>query len=191
MELKTIFGALSAIIGVIAFIPYIKAAITHDSQPHPFTWLIFSITQGAGAGITWQGGGKEGSILLMIGAILCLVIFLLSLKKSSRIITKSDIVILSLTLFAIVIWLFLDNALLSILIISGVDAFAYIPTFRKSYMEPLKEPISIWATFIIANSFAILALGEYNILTLTYLLTITSANIALVAFLATKRKQLG
>jgi len=189
MELKTVFGILSGIIGLIAFIPYIKESILHDSQPHPFTWLIFSITQGAGAGITWEGGGKEGSFLLLIGSILCLVIFLLSLKNSSSIITKSDIAILSIAFLAIALWLFLEAPILSILIISGIDAIGYVPTFRKSYTQPQKEPISIWASFILANCFAMLALGEYNILTLSYLLTITVANIALVTFLIIRRRQ--
>lgn len=190
MELKTLFGALSAIIGLIAYLPYIREALRHRSQPHPFTWLIFSLAQGTGAGITWQNGGPKGAILLGMGFILCFLIFLLSLRKSKKIIAKVDVLVLILALLAIVFWIFLDHPLLSVLIISGIDVFGYIPTFRKSYHEPFKEPTLVWGSFIIANSFALLALDDYNFLTLCYLISITSANLALWIFLKARRLHL-
>jgi hypothetical protein len=189
MDLKTFFALLATTIGAIAYIPYFKDVISHKTQPHPFTWLIFAITQATAAGIIWQDGGDKGSLLLVIGAVLTIIILLLSLPNSKKIITKSDMLVLAFALVAIVIWRLLENPLLAILLLSIIDASGYIPTFRKSYLNPRNETISLWAAFAVADIFAILALGNYSLITLSFLVTITSANIALVIFLMIRRKQ--
>jgi hypothetical protein len=61
----------------------------------------------------------------------------------------------------------------------AIDVIGYVPSFRKSYQEPWSETLTSWVLFSASNLFAILALKEYNLLTVTYLAATMSANIAL------------
>jgi len=72
--------------------------------------------------------------------------------------------------------------------VSVIDVIGYVPSFRKSYQEPWSETLISWILFSASNIFAILALKEYNLLTVTYLAAITSANIALFLICFFRRK---
>jgi len=190
MDTKTLFSALSVAIGVIAFIPYIKDALVSKTQPHQFTWLIFAIVQGTSAAIIWQNGGMKGSLILIVGAFLTIIVFLISLFNGKWDIAKIDIAVLAIALSAIIIWLFLDNPLLAVFVLTSIDLIGHIPTFRKSYSKPYTENISLWGAFAVADLLAILALESYTVLTLTYLTAITAMNIAVTTFLIIRRYQI-
>jgi hypothetical protein len=59
----------------------------------------------------------------------------------------------------------LDKPILSITMVTAIDVLGYIPTFRKSYIEPWSETQIIWFLFTISNILAILSLSQYNLLT--------------------------
>ena len=190
MQNKKIFSIISVILGLIAFFPYLKSVVSRKTRPHSFTWLIWGITQGTAIFGLWIGGGGVGALSLTIGTLLVWVIFFMSLKNDENNITKSDIVILIAALMAIAIWWFLNNPVLAILLVSIIDVLGFIPTFRKSYNKPYTEDTLSWGLFTITNVFAILALANYNLLTLSYIISISSAQIVLLIFLLIRRKQL-
>lgn len=177
MDYKLIIAIIAASLTVIAYIPYFRDIFAKKTRPHLFTWLIWSITQGIAAVALLYGGGKFGSISLIIGTILVLFIFLLSFKYGTKNITKSDKVVLLLSLFAIIIWRQLNNPFIAILLISTIDGAGYIPTIRKSFKDPLGETLSFWVMMAIVDLLAIIANAKYNILTITYLSVLLFANI--------------
>lgn len=59
----------------------------------------------------------------------------------------------------------------------NIDFLGYIPSFRKTFKTPWSETMSTWMLAALSNIFAIVALQEYNALTLTYIITITLANL--------------
>lgn len=187
MNIKFIFAIISVVIGIIAFMPYLINVLSRKTQPHAFTWLIWSLTQGTATAGLWYGGGGFGAISLTISTILVTLMFLLSLSHGSKDITKSDIIVLTAALSAILIWWLLENPILAIALVSIIDLLGYIPTFRKSYNQPWSETAMSWGTFTIGNIFAILALGAYNFLTLSYLISIATANSILLVFLLIRR----
>jgi|GEM_PF-6810987 hypothetical protein len=63
--------------------------------------------------------------------------------------------------------------------VSAIDVIGSIPSFRKSYQEPWSETLVAWVLFLVANILIVAALEEYNLLTVTYLVVISLANIAL------------
>jgi len=95
--------------------------------------------------------------------------------------------VLIISLLAILVWWQLDEPLLAILMVSGIDFVGYIPTFRKTYEEPRSETRIFWLGSVIVNSLALAALVEYNLLTISYLVTLWIANL-LVFLIATFRR---
>ena len=100
-----LWGVFSITLAVIAYVPYIRSIFEGKTRPHVFTWVIwmlltiiaFSIqmTQGAGAG-AWATG---------VTGVLCVVIFLASLRHGETHITRSDWLTFIAALLAIPIWL--------------------------------------------------------------------------------------
>jgi len=188
MDIKIILTIIATIIGVVAFFLYLKDTFSLKTKPHAYTWLIWAITQGTAVFGIWYGGGGWGALNLAVGTFFVIAVFFFSLKYGTKNITKSDTAILIAALSAIVVWWQLDKPLISVIMVSVIDVIGYVPSFRKSYQEPWSETLISWVLFSTSNIFAILALKEYNLLTVTYLAAITSANIALFLFCFFRRK---
>jgi len=179
MNIKIILTIIATIIGIVAFFPYIRDIVQLKTKPHAYTWLIWAITQTTAVVGILHGGGGLGSLNLMVGTLFVIFIFLFSLKYGSRNITKGDTIILVAAFCAVLFWWQLDRPILAVIMVSIIDVLGYVPSLRKSYQEPWSETLVSWMLFSLSNVFAILALSEYNLLTVTYLIAITLANLSI------------
>lgn len=176
------------LVATVAFLPYFRDIFLKKTKPHAYTWLIWTITQSTALAGLWYGKGGWGVLPLLIGTFLVFFVFLLSFKYGTRNITKGDTLVLIAALLAIVVWWQLHSPLLAVLMVSAIDVLGYLPSFRKTFKEPWTETASSWAIFSLSNIFTMFALKEYNFLTLTYLLSITSANIILLIICLMRRR---
>ncbi len=187
--MKILFAVLSVIIGLSAFGTYIKDIFLKRTKPHAYTWLIWALTQGTATAGLLYGNGGLGAIELVIGTMLVLVVFVFSLRHGTKNITKSDTAVLILALLAIFVWWQLHNPVAAVLMVSAIDAFGYIPSFRKSWQDPWSETLLSWGLFSVGNLCSLAALTEYNLLTVTYLITISSFNIMLMILCLLRRRK--
>ena len=189
INLKLIF-AIVATITIIggSFLPYLRDIFRGKTKPHAYTWLIWTITQSTAVAGLIYGKGGWGALSLTIGTAFFFLVFLLSLKYGTKNITKSDTIVLIAALSAIVVWWQLNNPLLAVLMVSVIDVLGYIPSFRKIFKEPWTETAISWLFFCLTSIFSMLALEEYNLLTLTYIVTITSVNISFLAVCLIRRR---
>lgn len=189
-NIKIILAVISGLIVIlVAFLPYFRDMFLRRTKPHVYTWLIWTITQGTAtvAGF-WEGKGGWGMLALAIGTVFTAFIFLLSLKYGTKNITKGDSVVLVIALLAIIVWWQLKSPLLAVFMVSAIDFLGYIPSFRKTFEEPWTETSISWAAFSVSNFLSILALSSYNFLTLTFIITITVANIILLTICLLRRR---
>jgi hypothetical protein len=190
VDIKLVFAFAAAALMVIGYYPYLKDLFERRTQPHIYTWLIWAITATIATAGVITGGGNLGALPMMLGTGLVVFVCALSFWYGSKNITKSDTITLIAALVAIVVWVQLDNPLLAVLLATAIDGFGYIPTFRKSYLEPLSETPFFWLVMS-GNSFlTILALDAYNLLTTTYLVVLGVANFALYLLILYRRKKL-
>lgn len=188
LELKTIFGIIATLLFLVAYYPYLRDIFKGITQPHAYTWLIWAFTQGTAVAGIWFGKGGHGALGLAISEVFIFIVFFLSFKYGTKNITKSDTITLIGAIAAIFVWWQLDNPVLAVFMASGIDFLGYIPTYRKLWHEPWSETISSWAIFLVGDIFALLALSEYNLLTVTYLATIILCN-SFFVFLCYFRRQ--
>jgi hypothetical protein len=171
---------VSAIIAVgsltIGFYPYFRDIFKRKTTPHLYTWLIWAFTQATATAASWYGGGKFNALTFAISTVLVIAVFCLSFKYGTKNITKGDTVLLILALLAIVVWWQMGSPLIAVIMVTVIDAIGYIPTFRKSYVEPWSETLSFWAIMVLANIFTIAASAQYNFLTVTYAAMLLIAN---------------
>ncbi len=189
-ELKLVLAAVAALLGVLSYVPYVRSIVRGDTKPHPYTWLIWTLTTGTAAFGAWYGGGGYGGLTLVLWTVLTFCIFLFSLKYGTKNVTKSDIALLALALLSIFVWWQLHSPLLSVLMVTAIDAFGYIPTFRKSLKEPWSESVFSWFLFLCTASFSLLALTHYNVLTVTYLAMSASLNLVVILICLLRRQSI-
>ena len=187
MSLPLAFSLFATLLTVVAFFPYIRDMFLRKTTPHLYTWLIWGITQGTAVFGMIAGGGAVASISFAVATVLVLFVCVCSLRYGTKHITRFDTTLLFVALGAIVLWWFLDNPLLSVVLVTAVDLIGYVPSIKKAYKEPQSETLSTWVLFSIGNIFAILALSEFNFLTLTYMGAITLGNMAIVGVLTYRR----
>src|SRR3989338_8930956 len=180
IDIKLIFAVLSTVITIVAYYPYIRDIFLKKTKPHSYTWLIWAITQGVATAGIWDGGGKWGVVSVFASTLLVIVVLVLSLRFGTRNIRMIDTFVLALALLAIVVWLKLGNPLLAVLMASAIDGLGYIPTYRKSFVDPWSETVLFWICMVAAGVLGIFANAEYNFLTVTYLATLVVANSALL-----------
>jgi len=189
VDLKIIFGVLASAVSIAAYIPYLASIRAGTTRPHLYSWLIWTITTGTAAAGSWYGGGGYGAFGATVAAVLTFIPFLLSFKYGTKNITPSDTAVLILALLAIVVWWQLKQPLFSIIMVTLIDTFGYIPTYRKSWNEPWSESIFPWLLWLLYGLFLLLALESYNPLTLIFTLTTTiAANAALIGMLLFRRR---
>ena len=188
IDFKIIATTLSLVLGVLSYIPYIRSMVLRQTTPHPYTWLIWSITTGTAAVGGWYGGGGYGVLLLALWSVLTFLVFLLSFKYGTKNITKGDVTLLVLALLAILVWWQLNAPLLSILMVTAIDAFGYVPTIRKVLEEPWSESLPSWLLFTATGLIGLIALAQYNFLTVVYLAMSATLNTIVISICLFRRR---
>lgn len=190
IDFKIVATILSLVLGVLSYIPYIRSMVRGQTTPHPYTWLIWAITTGTAAVGGWYGGGGYGVLLLALWSVLTFLVFLLSFKYGTKNITKGDVALLVLALLAILVWWQLNAPLLSILMVTAIDAFGYVPTIRKSFEEPWSESLSSWFLFTATALVGLIALAQYNFLTVVYLAMSATLNAIVMGICLFRRRNI-
>lgn len=187
VDWKIVAAAIATVLGLLAFVPYAWELFRRRTQPHPYTWLIWSITLGLAAAGVWSGGGGSLAIGMVINVLVVATIFGLSLMYGTKNITRFDTVLLIIALGAILIWVGLDDPFLSVLFVTGIDLLGYIPTYRKSFNEPWSEALLAWIGFTLAYALGLLALAQYNTLTVFYPIVTFTANALFILLILVRR----
>ena len=188
MSFKFIFAVLSSIVAVSCFIPYIIDIFKGTTKPHSYTWLIWTILQTVGVVAMIKGGAGIGVSSLVIGAVLCGFVFILSLFYGTHNIKIFDKICLIGAFMAIGIYIFLHSALFSVMIVVITDLIGFLPTIRKTYDEPYTETT---LTYILSSLSSLFALGALSIFTFTtsfYLISLVITNMVCAIVIILRRK---
>lgn len=120
----------------------------------------------------FSSGAGWGITPLVLGATLCVSVFLLSFKYGTKNVTRFDLACLVSALAIFCFYLLTHRALLSVILVSVIDVIGFLPTFRKAYAEPYSETTSSYVLSAIADGFALGALANFGLTTTLYLFTL-------------------
>lgn len=188
MEVKFFFGIASSILAVICFAPYLRDILLRKTEPHRYSWLVWTILQTVGVMAQLKEGAGYGAWALAIGAVFCFSIFLLSFKYGTKNISKFDVGCLVASLGAIVIYFSISNPVWAIIVVALVDFVGFLPTFRKGYEEPFTETTSAFIMSATANALSLIALQNYNVTTVLYIASLLLTNSSFAAMILWRRK---
>jgi hypothetical protein len=187
MALKDVFGLLSVVLSVVSYVPYARSIFVANTKPHAFTWLVWGAVMAIAFVAQLYDKAGAGSWATGLSAAFCLGIGVVAVFRGEKHITIGDWIALLVTLIAIPLWVVTSDPLWSVLLVTGIDAVAYYPTFRKSYAKPDEELASKYILTVIRHLFSLLALERFTIVTSLYQLVSIVMERAVVIMLLWRR----
>ncbi len=79
IDFKLILGGMAAVAGVVQYAVYIKDVLGGRTRPHAFSWFVWGLPCGVIFAAQFLSGGGAGTWAIAMTAVLCTVIFILSL----------------------------------------------------------------------------------------------------------------
>lgn len=189
--MKIFLGFLASAIAFYSYVPYFRDLFAGKTKPHSFSWLIWFMLTAIAFVAQVQDGGGPGAWATGLTAILALVIFVASLKKGEKHISYLDWISLVGAFVALALWAVSDGPLLSVILITAVNALGYVPTFRKSFHRPHEETSITYSLSAVKFAVAIAALNEFTLITLLFPVSVILICLLLVMMLSLRRKRLG
>lgn len=189
--MKTALGIIATLMALIGYIPYFRDVFAGKTKPHAFSWLVWgSLTAIGFAGQVAENAGP-GAWVTGFSALVCFIIFILALKLGNKNIVLIDWLSLVGAGVALLFWWITQGPLLSVILITVIDALGFFPTFRKSYSKPEQETAITFALSGLKFVVAIIALENLNVVTWLYPASLVFMNWLFVSMLLVRRKQLG
>ena len=187
---QNILGLISMALASVGYGSYIRSVVQGKTRPHIFSWTIWAVIMTIVFVIQMIKGAGAGAWVTGFSGAACLIIALLSIKNGEKNLTLSDKISFVGALLIIPVWYVTKDPLSAVLLSSAIDAFAYYPTFRKSYLKPFEEKA---LTFCFDNTKWIItffAFSDTSLTTIFYPAFCFTANVALISLIVVRRFQL-
>ena len=149
-------------------------------------WSIVSLTVFFGQ--VAKGAGI-GALPTAASEVFTLIIFLFSLKYGFKGIQTVDTVFLCIALAGLALWFLTDDPTYSVVIAVGIDAVAFIPTFRKTWQYPSTETPILYGSNVLRHILALFSLQTYNIATTLHSIAMICTNTLMTAFILMRKKK--
>ncbi len=187
IALNEVLAGAAVLLVLIAYIPYMFDIVKGKVAPHPFSWLIWTMTATAVFFLQTASGSGTGAYATATVGICAALIFVLSFRANKVRIRPFDIVSLSLALAGIIVWIFVDQPMVAIAILLGVEVIGFIPTFLNGWRQPYKDSMTVWSLNGIRHTLGFLSIQNYNIITVLNPIIWITLNAIYVSTLAYRR----
>ena len=186
--MKEVFAIVAALLAIAGNLPYLWDIVKGRVQPHPYTWLVWSVVTGiVFFGMLAKGAGI-GALPIAASEVFTLIIFLFSLKYGFKGITHIDTVFLCIALAGIIPWILTNDPTFSVVIAVGIDLVAFVPTLRKTWAHPSTETPILYGSNVLRHALGLFSLQTYNIATMLHSLAMITTNTAMTAIILLRKK---
>jgi chromate transport protein ChrA len=189
MDYKSILAIVAVGIAFVSYIPYFRDIFTGKTKPHAFSWLVWGILNAiAFAGQIYDKGGA-GAWAVGFTAFVMFIIFSLALYMGEKNIKSFDWLCLVGAGVALILWFATSGPLLSVILITVIDALGFFPTVRKSFSKPYEETLTTYILSTIKYLLVVVALHSYTVVTVLFPASLVLMNGLFVVMLVIRRKQ--
>lgn len=187
--MKETVAIIASILAIIGNVPYLRDIIKRKIQPHPYTWLVWSIVSciiffgqvAKGAGI--------GALPTAASEVFTIIIFFFSLRHGFKNIKKIDTLFLVIALLGIIPWILTKDPTVSVIIAVSIDLIAFMPTIRKTFLHPETESPILYTTNVFRHILMLISLQAYNIATTLHSIAMITTNSIMTFLILRKNKK--
>lgn len=190
MTFTEAMGAVSTLVTAIAYLWYFRSIrkYEHGSRPSRMTWLLLATVSWIVAANSYLANASDTLGPLLMNAVGSTVVFIMSMKHGVGGWNSVDKIALAGALLVLLLSLYANEPLTSLILALSFDLFALLPTMFKLLKQPDLEESSPWILTALANGFNVLALGNLGdsenslevLLPPIYFLAINSAVLLLI-----------
>lgn len=186
--MKETVAIIAALLAIAGNLPYLWDILKGRVQPHPYTWMVWTIV----SGIIFFGqvakGAGIGALPTAASEVFTLIIFLFSLKYGFKGITKVDTLFLIFALSGVGLWVLTKDPTLSVIIAVSIDLIAFVPTLRKTWRYPATETPILYGSNVLRHTLALFSLQAYNIATTLHSIAMIITNTAMTLIILLRKK---
>lgn len=187
--MKETVGGITIFLSLVGYIPYLRDIFKGKTKPHAFSWVVWTLVTFIVGFAQIAAGSGWGAVHNLVTGFVGLVILIYALKNKDKDIKTVDVVLFALALLSIPLWLLTKNPTSAIILITLIDIFAFLPTFRKTWKDPTSETLSSYAIAGLKYCLAVVAIATYSFATLLYPIALIIMNLALVTIMIVRRRK--
>ena len=188
LDYKLALSVLAIAAGFIGYVLYFRNILSGKTKPHFFSWFVWAVITGIAFAAQVFGNGGYGSFVMGFTALACVIIASLALFKGKRDFPIFDWLCLMSAFASIGLWIYTKNPVSSIVLITIVEVFAFMPTFRKGYFKPHEETAATFALSGFSFLLSLFALDRFTVITALYPGALVAMDGLFVIMLLIRRK---
>jgi hypothetical protein len=186
-DVHLIFGILAGVISALSIAVYVVSILKGKTKPNRASWIIWSVTNIILLASYFSVGARATIFLPITYVFSALITLSLSFRYGVLKWSKLDYFSLIIAGLSLIIWFITNNPLTALLMNLTMDAFAYLPTLKKSFIDPSSESSTSWFLIFIGSVFNILAVEFFSFKILIYPIVMLVMNGAVVMVLYYKK----
>ncbi len=190
-DIPLILGITATAVAFVSYAPYLWQTFQGSIRPHIFSWFLWGILTLIGFAAQVYGEGGMSAATWTLGASGLISFFIAGLalyKGGKRDISKSDWYIFFAVLSAIPLWVITESPFWSVILITVIDAAAFVPTFRKGWQKPFDDALYVFILSALKYVIALFALSNYTVVTVLFPASLVVTNGIMIGILLIRRK---
>lgn len=187
--MKETIAIIAAVIAIVGNVPYLRDVIRKRVQPHPYTWLVWTIVSGVTFFGALQKGAGVGAIPTGAAEIFTVIIFFFSLQYGFKQIKRIDTYFLIIALLGLIPWALTKDPTISVIIVVSIDLVAFIPTLRKTWQHPKSETPVLFSMNVVRHILTLFSLQAYNIATMLHSISMIIVNSIMTSMILFKKEK--
>ena len=157
-----IFAALSIVISIGSFAPYIRGIYNGSVRPHLVGWLIWSLLTALVFIAQLVSGGGAGAWTTATISLLCCMTLGASVTHGDKSWTAYDKACLTLTLLALPLWVVCQTPLYSVILLTFIEFLGFAAMTPKTWKNPEGESLSYFSYGVLKYALGALALRHWT-----------------------------
>lgn len=191
MMYKEFLSVIAIALTFIAFYPYIHSILKGETKPHVFSWVIWGSTTFVVFLAQLADGGGAGAWPIGVSGIITIYVAVLAyMKKSDITISRTDWLFFITAMTSLPLWYLSADPLSAVVLLTTVDLFGFVPTFRKAYAHPFEEKLTFFGLMAVRNIISIFALAHHSLTTVLFPASIAIACLMFIAMVRYRRRLL-
>ena len=187
--MSMIFLALGAILTIVSVVPYLIDILKGDTKPNLVSWITWTLLTGIATVAELVAGEWITAVFTASAVVETGSVVVLGLVKKVYVKYETfDIVCQIAALVGIVLWLTFNSPLIGVLGALLIDLIGALPTVRHSWQKPDEETWLAYGICTIAAVFGVLALENFNWISLSYPLYIVLINFVMATVIIYRKR---
>jgi hypothetical protein len=155
-------GIAAALIGLADMAPYVRDTVRRSTQPHPGTWLIWTVLAVVVSLSQYADGGSWSVAMAVAQAVSNGLVLALAIRRGIGGVSALDASLIALAGAGVAGWLLASDPLMATMCVVAADLIAAGMMVPKTWRDPGSETLSTFAWASVAGALSVAAVGALD-----------------------------